>query len=48
MDISRQHDLVDLEKARKTAPDKETLYNISKVEKTIKDEQCDGWARSAR
>jgi len=48
MDEGRKHDLKELDKARKTAPDKETLHNIGKVERTIKNEQHDGFRRSAR
>jgi hypothetical protein len=48
MDIGRKADIKELKKLKKTAPDKETLQNIKKVEKTIKDEQHDGWRRSAR
>jgi len=48
MDEGRKADIKELNKARATAPDKETLHNINKVEKVIKDEQHDGWLRSAR
>lgn len=48
MDTGRRADIKELEKIRKTAPDKETLQNIKKVEKTIKNEQHDGWLKSAR
>lgn len=48
MDKGRQEDIKELEKARKSAPDKETLHNINKVERTIRAEQHDGYLRSAR
>ena len=48
MDEGRKQDIKELEVARQTAPDKETLHNINKVERTIKDEQHDGFRRSAR
>jgi len=48
MDEGRKQDIIELDRARKTAPDKETLYNINKAEKTIKNEQYDGYLRGAR
>jgi len=48
MDEGRKQDIIELDRARKTAPDKETLYNIDRVKKTIKNEQYDGYLRSAR
>ena len=48
MDKGRKEDIKELNKLRATAPDKDTLQNIEKVEKTIRDEQHDGWLRSAR
>jgi len=48
MDEGRIADIKELEKARKTAPDKETLHNIRKVERTIREEQHDGYLRDAR
>jgi hypothetical protein len=48
MDEGRKADIKELEKARKTAPDKETLDNIDKVRETIKAEQHSGYLRGAR
>ena len=48
MDEGRKEDIKELSKLRTTAPDKDTLQNIDKAEKVIRDEQHDGWLRSAR
>ncbi len=48
MDEGRKADLKELKKIRATAPDKATLANVKRVEASIKDEQHDGYLRSAR
>lgn len=48
MDEGRKADIKELDKIRKTAPDKETLKNVAKVEATIKSESHDGYIRDAR
>ena len=48
MDEGRKQDIKELAQARAAAPDGETLKNINKVERTIKDEQGDSYKRGYR
>jgi len=48
MDEGRKADIKELKRVRKIAPDKSMLGSINKVEKKIRDEQHDGWLKSAR
>lgn len=48
MDKTRQADIQLIEKAKKTAHDPESRLAVEKAEYSIKQQQHDGWVKSAR
>lgn len=48
MDEGRKADVAEIEKAKRTAPDKETLICAEKASKVIKDEMGSGYLKDQR